>query len=1316
METTYQAGEETLRAYLPATLVEHWARRPEQPPLWGTWLTGSLMFCDISGFTAMSENLAKVGKEGAELMAAVLNRFFERMLAIADGWGGVQMKFGGDAMLLLFSDDRHAERAAAAGLEMQAAMADFRRVSVRDEMYRLRMRVAIHSGRFYGASVGQPDGMLHYLLVGPDVNRTAGIEGAGEPGQVVVSAEAARQIDSGTRLVPKNGVWRVSRMQQPPRPAPRQQMPAPSSALRHYLLPPLAAPLLAGQMPSFSGEHRRVTAVFINLLGVSTLLETEGEAQALAQADAYVKMVIEAVERHGGFLAASDLAHEGDKLICLFGAPLFVEHEERGALRAVVELDRALRSSGLKLKHRIGVSSGSVFAGEIGSSRRREYTVIGDSVNLAARLMAASRPGQILVSKPTIERAGDGFDLQRMRPLRVKGKAAPVAVFRLLDARGEHKTERQPQAATALVGREQELAALLRLSRQVTTRRRARWAYLWGEPGIGKSRLTQELATGLLASGWQEIVASCQLHTWHTPFAPWREPLRALLGVSSDEAPEEVWQRLHAAIERAAPQLVDFAPLLGELLSLPLPDSVAISSLDPKEHRRQLTSLVVSLLAAAAKERPLLLLFEDAHWADEPSLELLAAVLSQGVPVMVVATSREPSPAGDFSAAGEPVSIHLRELPPEAARALVASTSGLDAQLLEKIVARAQGNPLFLQEIARIGLVRGETIPETINDVILTRLDRLPPEEKRVLRLASVIGPSFDLQALYALAGNTLEPARVNAALAQLAELGFTRSDERGPASYAFSHILTREVAYETLPYAQRRQLHRHVGQHIEQQDSARLEAVCELLLHHYEMAAETAKIVRYAAMSGERAAAVFATGEALTYYQRSLSALAELKGFESDRSLVLERLGDCLETTGQHTKAAKAFADALEDWRSSRRRPRLLAARDSLRTREAGLCLKTAVSLERADDEDGALHWLEDALAALPGRAPQVTAQVYAAKSLALFRKGLYEEAVSWGRRGVALARRSRDLRQLAYTHHILSNSHQELGRLHRSLQNDRLAVRYYHELGDLPGQARSNGNLAVSYQTLGVLDAALYHYEVGLKASERLGNAAVAAQLRSNIGEVLLMLGRVEAAVAQFQQVLAAYREGRCRAFVAGVTEVFLARCGLRSEDVDGAARHLRRGIRLLKGAGAQGLLTEALLVKLEWRLAAGDALNARRECRRALADARALEAKVLEARGERLLGRAEAALGDPERARAHFRASISIARHAGASYDEALSLLSLGRMLLASPATRRQGGRPLRRAIGILSRMGAALDLAEAQTLLENSLPAPVAAAAS
>ncbi len=285
MQTTYRAAEDALRAYLPATLIEHWQRRPEQPPLWGTWLTGSLMFCDISGFTAMSESLTKVGKEGAELMASVLNRFFERMLAIADHWGGVQMKFGGDAMLLYFSEPGHAERAAAAGLDMQVAMAGFRRVAVGGKDYRLRMRVAIHSGRFYGASVGQPQGLLHYLLVGPDVNRTAAIEGAGEPGQVVLSAEAAAQMGAGARLVRRDDVWRVRQLEPPPRPVAKADAPGSSKMLKQYILPPVAAPLLQGHAPSFTGEHRRVTAVFVNVLGISELLQTAGEAQALAQAD-----------------------------------------------------------------------------------------------------------------------------------------------------------------------------------------------------------------------------------------------------------------------------------------------------------------------------------------------------------------------------------------------------------------------------------------------------------------------------------------------------------------------------------------------------------------------------------------------------------------------------------------------------------------------------------------------------------------------------------------------------------------------------------------------------------------------------------------------------------------------------------------------------------------------------------------------------------------------------------------------------------------------------------------------------------------------
>jgi len=372
MQKIVRLPQETLLTYLPGTLVDSWARRPHQSPIWGHWLDGSLMHCDISGFTAMSESLAGLGKEGAELMAGVLNRFFDTMLEVADCWGGVQMKFGGDAMLLFFSGRDHAASAAACGLEMQKGMAGFRRIMAGGQEHRLRMRAGIHSGRFFAASVGNRDGTLHYLLLGPDVNRTAAVEPIAGPDQVVVSAETAALLGPQHHLAgtAQRGIWRVRSAETPPSslasPAPPR---APVDVLRRYLMPPLAE----GRVTTVSGEHRRVTALFINIMGASSLLQTEGDGQALAQVDAYVKLLIDVLERNGGFLAASDVAEDGDKLIALFGAPVSHEHAEAAAVRSAWEIQAELQNSDLNLTQRIGINSGFVFAGEIGSRRRREY-------------------------------------------------------------------------------------------------------------------------------------------------------------------------------------------------------------------------------------------------------------------------------------------------------------------------------------------------------------------------------------------------------------------------------------------------------------------------------------------------------------------------------------------------------------------------------------------------------------------------------------------------------------------------------------------------------------------------------------------------------------------------------------------------------------------------------------------------------------------------------------------------------------------------------------------------------------------------------
>ncbi len=756
------------------------------------------------------------------------------------------------------------------------------------------------------------------------------------------------------------------------------------------------------------------------------------------------------------------------------------------------------------------------------------------------------------------------------------------------------------------------------------------------------------------------------------------------------------------------PELAAFAPLVGELLSLPVDDDPLLQSLDAKTRRQRLTATIVDVLHATARDHPLLLTFEDAHWADGPSLEMLADVLNGGDSrLMVCITSRQEALPQELSRRRPSLHAQLREVPAEDARHLVGSLVDLSDREVEAIVARAQGNPLFLQELARSGAVHRGHLPETINDVMMARLDRLPSEEKTVLRLASVIGPSFELPILQTLLTGRGEQGAVEQALASLSRRGLTRAERDEPATYAFSHVMTQEVAYESLPYAQRRRLHRSVASHIEWERADELESVCDLLLHHYDLANDPAKTVQYAAMSGDRAAAVFASREAVDYYRRSLEASHKARGYGgADRGLLLERLGDTLATAGRHREAADSFAEALAEWRrcGRRGRPRLGPWSSSATAREASLCRKVGVCCERRSQFDESLRWLDQAEKALPRRPGRVGSQVHTAKSMSLFRKGLYKEAIRWGRLGLALARRSGDRRQLARAHQVLANPYIEQGALRQAVRHLRPAVRLTHELGDFPGQAMTNSNLAACYQLLGTLDGALYHYDVGLRADERLANRSHAAIVRNNIGEVLLTLGRIDEAMVHLENVVEAHRSGADVAAVAGLAQVNISRCRLAQGDLNAADKHLRSGLRLLRRVGARGLLTEARLQLAELRLAQGRAEEAQRESRLALARARALHARLLEARGQRLLGSAQAALGDPKAARAHLRASIALAQRIGANYEHARSLIALAGLQSGSDGRAAKTARnALERATNILSRIGAERDLAEAKQLL-------------
>jgi class 3 adenylate cyclase len=732
--------------YLPATLLSNWAKSPNQKPVWGEWLHGSLMHCDVTGFTAMNEALASMGNEGAEVMAKILNRFFERMLRIGEQWNGIQMKFGGDAMLLYFPDAQHALCAAKCGLEMQAAMKEFSKVKVNDGVCQLRMRIGIHSGRFYSVSLGHDKGLLHYLITGPDVNRAADVEPLAEPGQVVVSDETAQLIKDHSRLsiTEHKGIWEVERAQAlEVSHASSEVLNAPHEVLERYLMPAVAN----GKASGLYGEHRRATIAFIYLFGLSELLERKGEDEALKQANEYIQMVLSIAERYGGSLLASDVAEHADKIVVTFGAPVSIPDQEGSCLRFAYDLREKVAESNMDLRHQIGINTGFIFAGEIGSSWRREYTTIGDNMNLAARLMVAAGEGNILVSSFTAEKVGDEFILDELEPILVKGKSQPIKIMRLNSVRSS--ALRQLHADDlSIIGRDKELEQLHALADRVKSSESCS-VLISGDAGIGKTALCDVFVANLQAAGWITANSICQSYDIQNAFSAWRYPLQKLCGITEHDPMDKAWCKIESTISKNCPEFYDFAPLIADILLIRNDGNSVVSSLDAKTKRDKRILLIRSLVINISRSTSLCLIFDGIGWMDSSSAQIILDLQkADDEKILFVFTSRNPNLPLNLSNSGINLHQELKSLSDESSLKYVLSTTDLTEDMGNAVVKKARGNPLFLRELSRSGAVEKGMLPDSIYDVIMVRLDNLDVEERYLLRNAAVIGQVFEEKVL----------------------------------------------------------------------------------------------------------------------------------------------------------------------------------------------------------------------------------------------------------------------------------------------------------------------------------------------------------------------------------------------------------------------------------------------------------------------------------------------------------------------------------------------------------------------------------------
>ena len=849
---------------------------------------GSVLFADLAGFTPLTERLMRVfgARRGAEELTQLLDHVYERLIESVHRHGGSVISFSGDAITCWFPG-RDPLPAIACGLAMQAAMAPFAAYQLApDQLVALKLKVAIAGGLVQRFVIGDPAVQLIDILAGSPLGRLAALELLAGSGDVIVdqqlvgplhaslAIEEWRSADAGVQGAIVTAV-RPAAPLDGHAPALPPDLPA---GLAQWVAPGVLARLQDQQQP-FLTELRPTIAVFVSFSGVS-----DYDLPAQAELDAYIRWVQQILLRYAATLIQVSVGEKGNYLYASFGAPLAHEDDAIRAVRAALELrdsPHAVQTA------RIGIAEGIARTGVYGSATRRTYGVLGDAVNLAARLMQAAQPGQILANDQVWSTTGDQFQWDLLPQLTVKGKQAPLLVASL---RGP-VAESVQGSLGMLVGRVAELGTMqarLELARQGSGQVLA----ITGEAGIGKSRLTRE-APLMLGDSSVVLIGATQSYATASPYLGWTPIWRAIFGVAPADPLDANLARVRAALERLAPGRLPLLPLLASVLSLPIPDTDLTRTLEPNVRKERLEALLAASLRAYAAEliasgRCLLLVLEDLHWIDVLSADLLLHLtpLIADLPVAVIVTARptaEAAPLLDaLGALAHASAIALGELSPDAVSALLSARlqSGGHERLVAQVQARANGNPFYVEELISYLITddapiderygwQERDLPTGLHRLVLSRIDRLDERQQRVLKTASVLGGSFPRRWLWESypALGAADQIQADLDALQRSDLLAAADD---PEWCRFKHAITREVTYESLGRSARAQLHEQCATYLEHGQPGGEEPL-DLLAYHYEQSRNDAKAVVYLARNAARAMRLFANQAAADQYRRAI-------------------------------------------------------------------------------------------------------------------------------------------------------------------------------------------------------------------------------------------------------------------------------------------------------------------------------------------------------------------------------------------------------------------------------------------------------------
>lgn len=1017
---------------------------------------GALLFADIKGFTPLTEQLARQGPAGAEALSNILNAYFDLVIrAIVDGGGDV-LDFAGDAILALWTHQHLPTAVAGAtrvALRLQAQLDGYEPAPG----VPLATRIAISAGPLEGAHLGR--GRRCYVVSGPPLAQLASAEHEIAASEVGVSKEAwAFLQDRAEGEQRGDGVYRVTAVQLAQTPSPLPV--AVSATVERYLTDTLRMRLEAGQ-DAWLAELRRMTIMFVNLRRTPDLEQPLILAQQI-------------FDHYGVGLYQYLVDDKGTVLIGMLGLPPWThERDAATALTAAQALHETLRKHHIDAS--IGLASGRVFCGPVGNHQRQTFTIVGDTMNLAARLMQAA-DGGILCDQATAAAAASHVACETLEPIVLKGKANPVPVWRPCAT-----AHAQPVGPRLLVGRDREREVLTRAVEDLARGNRS-VILIEGEPGLGKSRLLEELGQQARRAGVSVLTAAATPTGQNSPYLALRDVLLQLAGDDPGRAFPEDGERI---------------ALLNDVLGWDLPDTPISSSLQGVDRARATRDLLLGLVARTVGEHRSLFIFDDVQWFDTASWDLVLAV-SQQTRAYGLALGHRPwseaPPQAYHALTHVPRVRHLRLTGLDEAQvsnllARLLETAAVPAELTAFLRTRAAGNPLFIEELlhelkergaiqdGRFVAPSGPALPQTLEGVLTSRIDRLPPGPALTLKTASVIGRQFAPRTLADVHPIPDDRPAVESHLETLSRWDLTHPETA--QTWLFKHVVTQEVAYNLLPFDKRRQLHRGVAQWLEAHHAQELDAWAGILAWHWTQAAVPEKAAAYRNRAGEHAVRAGHWREALAHLTQVPSSphVSRLMG-EAWHGLgeVSNSRQHFLAATSKRRTPLSLFREVLLQLRYRLRAPRQAAAQELEELRDQALTTERLAELDFHDqDMAGAMFWTLAALNTGERLGPSSElARIYGAVCVAAGILGLPWLAHHYGRQGLGIARRLEDPATIAFVLLVTGLQYLVEGSVHRAVHVFEGARQRFHALNMRRRWEESTAVLAVTWGHQGRVDRA--------------------------------------------------------------------------------------------------------------------------------------------------------------------------------------------------------------------------------------------------